>query len=102
MGIKTVVHMDKPLPVFEDSAFEFGGVSRIDERDFFIEMPKPAGVFAQQYFHKLVDVLAQSGVEFVSGFVLRKRMRVPMIEFDGIEHFHKRLNNGSFVVVSFS
>ena len=102
MGIETVVHMDKPLPIFMDSALEFGGVSRIDERDFFIEVFESARVFAQEDFHEFVYVLAQPGVEFVGGFVLRKRMSVPMVEFDGIEHFHKHSNHHAFVVFAFS
>jgi hypothetical protein len=79
MGIETMIHRNEPLPIFVYSGLKILRVSRIQQRDFFIEMSESAGVFAQQDFHKLVDVLAQSGVEFVGGFVLRKRMRVPMV-----------------------
>ena len=102
MGIETVVHINKTLPIFVDSALEFGSVSRIDERDFFIEVFESARVFSQEDFHEFVHVLAQPGVEFVGRLVLRKRMGVPMVEFDGIEHFHKHSNQVSFVFFAFS
>jgi hypothetical protein len=76
--------MYQELAVIMNLPFEIARSGR-----YFFTVFGDSTAFSHHYFDELIDVLIQSRVEFVSGFVLCEREGVPVIQLYRVQNIEK-------------